>query len=473
MSAMSFKRHWNTGAPLRKLLSGLMVIALAAAIFINTAQVQSASGPFVSSPSTAQEARRAQDAATETTIFLPAIYYQYPYPSIFGIESNSMSTTRIPFIARAGAYFMRVQPFSWADIEPLRTNPPTYHWETVNEEALIQASVLDLRAIATIKYTPSWAQKVPGVSCGPVAQANLDEFAQFLGSLVSRYSAPPYNIKYWEIGNEVDVDPSLVPPDSYYGCWGNKKDKYYGGGYYAQMLQYAYPAIKAADPQAQVMIGGLLVNCDPTNPQPGMDCKPAMFLEGILSAGGGPYFDIVSFHAFAFYMNGLITENIGNWQPRGGIILGKASFLREVMANYGVNKPLIISEAALLCPEGQVGCEPESDAFRDAQATYVASGLTYFTGGPKPAYYAYQFLATELKGASLVGSLDYQYAGLSGFEFSNPLKKIWVLWAPDQTDHLITLPANVTQVYDKFGSTVIPSGNQIIVNGTVIIEMTP
>jgi hypothetical protein len=495
---MSLK-PWNTGAVFRRLLTGLMVLALLTAIFIDTAQVQGASNLFIASPSTVQEAGDAQAAATETTIFLPTVYYQYPYPSVFGIESNSLAMTRIPYIAKAGAYFMRVQPFSWADIEPVRTDPPTYHWEIVNEAGLKLASVNNLRAIATVKYTPSWAQKIPGVTCGPVAQPYFDEFAQFLGSLVARYSAPPYNIKYWEIGNEVDVDPSMVLPDSYFGCWGDQSNQYYGGQYYGQMLQYVYPAIKAADPQAQVLLGGLLVNCDPTNPQPGMDCKPAMFLEGILSAGGGPYFDIVSFHAFAFYMNGLITENIGNWQPRGGIVLGKINFLREVMANYGVNKPLILTEAALLCPEGEVGCEPESDAFRDAQATYVAmlytrtwnvnllgtvwftlegpgwrnSALTYLNGSPKPSYYAYQFLATELRGASLVRSLDGQYAGLNGYEFSNVLKKIWVLWASDQTDHLITLPANVIQVYDKFGSPITPAGNQIIVNGTVIIEITP
>jgi hypothetical protein len=498
MNAMPFPPQQITGAVFRKLLAGLLVLALLAAIFVNPAQVQSASGSLVSSPPAVQEAGIAQDSATGTTIFLPAIYHQYPYPSIFGIETSSMGSSSSPAIAQAGAYFVRVAPFSWADIEPLRTDPPTYHWETVNEAVLKQASVSGLRAIATVKYTPSWAQKIPGVACGPMAQPYLDEFAQFLGNLVARYSAPPYNIQYWEIGNEVDVDPSLVPPDSIYGCWGDQHNKYYGGQYYGQMLQYVYPAIKAADPQAQVMLGGLLVNCDPTNASLGIDCKPSMFLEGILKFAGGSYFDIVSFHAFAFYMNGQITEDLGNWQPRGGVVLGKVSFLREVMARYGVDKPLILSEASLLCPEGQVGCSPASDAFKDAQATYVGMlytrtwaanllGTVWFTleapgwrnsgltnaSAPRPAYKAYQFLATELRGASLVGSLDQQYAGLNGYEFSTALKKIWVLWAPDQADHLITLPANVIQVYDKLGSPVTPAGNQVTVNGTVIIEMTP
>ena len=38
-------------------------------------------------------------------------------------------------------------------------------------------------------------------------------------------------------------------------------DPYYGGGYYAEMLKIVYPQIKAADPEAQILIGGLLLFC--------------------------------------------------------------------------------------------------------------------------------------------------------------------------------------------------------------------
>ena len=71
------------------------------------------------------------------------------------------------------------------------------------------------------------------------------------------------------------------------------------------MLKVAYPQIKAADPQAQVLVGGLLLDCDP---RPGAGCSltaqnaiPPKFLEGILRNNGGPYFDGVSFHAYDFY----------------------------------------------------------------------------------------------------------------------------------------------------------------------------
>jgi hypothetical protein len=54
------------------------------------------------------------------------------------------------------------------------------------ETALATASASGVNVIATVKYTPSWAQKYSGVSCGPVHPNNLDEFAQFMAAAVAR-----------------------------------------------------------------------------------------------------------------------------------------------------------------------------------------------------------------------------------------------------------------------------------------------
>lgn len=432
------------------------------------------------------------------TIYLPLIARNYPrWPSIFGIETNSLDTTKITNAQNANVYWVRNFSFSWARIEPVRTTTPTYDWSVVNETGLMNASANGLTVVATVKFTPSWAQKYPGVSCGPVAVNAMDEFAQFMHNLVKRYSVPPYNIKYWEIGNEVDIDPDLVTPDSIFGCWGDESDTYYGGGYYADMLRQVYPAIKAADSQATVVIGGLLLDCDPTNPPPGKTCRPSRFLEGILRNAGGAYFDAVSFHAFAIYLPGQIYEMSPNWSARGGVLLGKISFLREVLANYGVNKPLMLTESSLVCPEYVLECNPVSNGFLEAQADYVAwlylrgwahqlmgimwytledsqwrsSGL-YLNSTPKPAYYALQFATRELDESNLVGAVS-QYPSLIGYDFRSPGKRVWVLWSPTRTDTLINLPAGALSVFDKYGAAVAPVAGQITVNSPVYIELSP
>ena len=96
--------------------------------------------------------------------------------------------------------------------------------------------------------------------------------------------------------------------NSPFGCWGDLDDPYYGGRYYSEMLKVAYPTIITADPNAQVMVGGLLLECDPVNPPEVTsgsgelkDCTSDKFLEGILENDGGEYFDGVSVHAYDFY----------------------------------------------------------------------------------------------------------------------------------------------------------------------------
>jgi hypothetical protein len=431
-------------------------------------------------------------------LYLPLITRNYPrLPSIFGVEMTSLDTTKVNNANNANAYWARYFSFSWASIEPVRTATPTYNWSAVDEAGLINASANGLKVVATVKFTPSWAQKYLGVSCGPMAANSIDEFAQFMHNLVARYSVPPYNIKYWEIGNEVDIDPDLVPPDSIFGCWGDEADSYYGGGYYADMLRQVYPAMKSADGQATVIIGGLLLDCDPTNPPPGKTCKPSRFLEGILRNGGGGYFDAVSFHSFALYLPGQIYEMSVSWSARGGVLLGKISFLREVLATYGYNKPLYITESSLVCPEWVAECGVVSSGFLEAQADYVAwlylrswaqglpgvmwytledsgwrsSGL-YLSSTPKPAYYALQFATRELDEAQLVGSVS-QYPTLIGYDFRSPGKRIWVLWSPTRTDTVITLPAGVVNVFDKYGNPRTPVAGQLTVNSPVYIELTP
>ncbi|MCK4827856.1 hypothetical protein KA005_69650, partial [bacterium] len=197
----------------------------------------------------------------------------------------------------SGLQLVRYNALLWQKVEP---NSGDRQWDAVAEleSKLINAADFGLSTILIVRGTPSWAQKVPGAACGPVRQDKLADFASFLSDAVSRYSSPPFNVKFWELGNEPDVDPSLVRPNSVFGCWGDNSDPYYGGGYYAEMLKVVYPAIKAADPEAKVLIGGLLLDCDPTYPPEGKDCKPGKYLEGILRNGGGEYFDIVSFHGY-------------------------------------------------------------------------------------------------------------------------------------------------------------------------------
>lgn len=425
-------------------------------------------------------------------------------PSMVGVETNMAGDPRVGDSAKnANVQWARTSAFNWRDIEPVRTNPPTYKWEMVKNANIYALNNRGIKIIATVKFQPSWAQKYPGWQCGPIAEEALDEFVQFMQEAVRKYSVAPYRVDIWEIGNEPDIYWQWISQDSIYGCWGEENDTYYGGGYFATMLERVYPAIKAIDPSAKVMIGGLLLDCDPTNPPPGKTCKSSHFFEGILrnngKMNGANYFDIVSFHGYPGY-NGTLTvdENVEAWKVRGGVVLGKVSFLREVMANYGVNKPIFHSEGALLCPESYAGCNPPGTNFYEAQSDYVVwlyvrnwaaglmgtiwfplegpgwrySSLLDSNQNPKPAYYALKFLTEELAGVNFVQQIS-NYSELRTYEFAGTGKKIWVMWAPDDIPHTVTLPASTTRVVDKYGNQLYPVGGQLTIKSPVYVEMLP
>lgn len=438
-----------------------------------------------------------------TKTYFPLISNKFPRsPSIFGIETHSFRNLAVMQKAReTGNYWVRIPAFNWDKIEPVKTEPvATYDWSEVDEQSLQNIASYGMSAIAMVKYTPEWAQKESGVSCGPIRQDALDEFADFLSAAVQRYSQDPYYVKYWELGNEPDIDSDLVPPDSIFGCWGDSADEYYGGSYYADMLNVAYPAITTADPNARVLIGGLLLDCDPTNPPDGKDCKPAKFLEGILRNGNGANFDIISYHGYPYYYRSqIIDENFISWDKRGGVVLGKANFLREVLAAYGVDKPLIHTEGSLICPEWNIiDCDTPNDEFYEKQADYVVwlyvrnwandlmgtiwysfPGESWRYGGmlgspsdPKPAYRAYDFI-TEILSEATYTSPIYEYPDLNGYAFSKAGKTIWVLWSSDYTSHTISLPASLINVYDKYGKIITPTGNDLTITSPVYVEFQP
>lgn len=422
-----------------------------------------------------------------TQVALPTATFTLPATAqipVWGMVMEQIAPDGLNQVAQAGTSWVRsYSAVSWVAVEPVEGKR---NWNALTklEEELRNITGKGMQTILSVRFTPSWAQKVAGYSCGPIKPEKLGAFASFVHDLVVRYSVPPYNVKYWEIWNEPDIDPSLVSPDSPFGCWGDQNDAYYGGGYYAEMLKAAYPQVKAADPQAQVLVGGLVLDCDP---RPGAGCAavgssdlPPKFLEGILRNDGGLYFDGVSFHAYDYYQGQ--SGQYGNsnwhsaWNTNGPVSGVKVAYLRNLLAQYGhPDKFLVNTEIALLC--GRSGEEPpcQADDFANTKSYYIAQSYTtalaeglraniWFSlfgwrasgllnpgnQAPLPAFEAYRFSAQELGSARFLRQLQ-EYPGVSGYEFEREGQRIWVLWSLDGTDHDVSLDASPRAVFDVFG----------------------
>jgi len=444
---------------------------------------------------------RVKNENAVTVVYLPLTVNNYPWITSFGTQVSDFNNPGETNLAiDAGLQWARMDAFHWGKIEPQNTNAAGYQWSAVDEASLITASENGIQVIGIIRDTPDWAQKNPPYSCGAINQTALPEFVNFVRELVKRYSVQPYNVKYWEIWNEPDVEPSLVSANSVFGCWGNDQDAYYGGGYYSQMLNKVYPAIKSVDSTAKVGIGGLLLDCDPTKDR---KCRSGKFFEGLIRSGlpnYGANFDFVSFHGYTPYSStgGLsLDENHPKWSHRGGIVLGKLDYLRDVMEKYGIDKPILHTEGALTCSElNPTDCDPPGSDFFEAQADYVVwlfvrnwandvdatiwyqfegpgwrySGLLDGTQSPKPAYNALKFLTQELRFATYQGRV-LENTDTAGYEFSKDDMKVWVLWSPDENPHTVSLPTNAMRAFDKYGVEIPITANQITVNSPVYIEL--
>jgi hypothetical protein len=244
------------------------------------------------------------------------------------------------------------------------------------------------------------------------------------------------------------------------GTWGH-----YGADY-AAMLKAVYPAVKAADPGSQVVFGGLAYS----------SWVPfGQFIEGLLDdvlrAGGGDYFDILNYHYY--------EVTAPQWNPYGSDILGKTSYLRQKLAEYGVtDKPIICSEA------GAFG-QPADPAQMETQAQYVAklyarglagglpaviwyslhegtdqTGLVH-AGVAKPAYAAFQTMSRLLTGQRFSRAVSAEEVSpdpaapvpaFEGYAFhlQGRSDDLWVIWL-NQGSASIAVRAQSVEVVDKFG----------------------
>lgn len=416
--------------------------------------------------------------------------------SIFGVELATFNTAGgLPQAKTLGARWLRRNALLWASVE---TSEGARNWSAIAEleQELRDASAQGFEVILIVRSAPGWAQKNPGQQCGPVLPSKYAAFGAFLRDAVARYSVAPFNVKYWEIWNEPDADPSLFAgnPNTEFGCLGDQTDEFYGGGAYGELLKAVYPQLKQANPAAQMLVGGLLLDCDPVNPPAGKTCTPSKFLEGALRAGAGAFFDGVSYHGYDYY-GGLEKFSNSNWgaawNTTGPVSIVKARFIKNALAQYGATgKFLINTESAVI----GFGMTKTNDDFEYTKAIYAVkayalgmaeglraniwysmkgwllSGLVDDTMVPHQAYKTIQFLIPKLQNATFTAERA-SAPGVKVYEFNNQGRLILIAWSADGATRNLTLEAVPAAVYDVTGVALGRTQNQSVTSAPIIVEL--
>ena len=159
----------------------------------------------------------------------------------------------------AGVRIVRID-FAWEDIEPRQGE-----FSFAKHERILDA--LDrhhLKTLAILHYNPAWRSSAPWNSA-PIQE----DYLTYARATIHHFKT---RVKYWEIWNEPDSKTYWIPQD--------------GMVAYSRLLKAVYPVIKAEDPSAQVLLGGMTEN-------------GPFSLRRVYQNAGKDCFDIVNIHPFA------------------------------------------------------------------------------------------------------------------------------------------------------------------------------
>lgn len=241
---------------------------------------------------------------------------------------------------------------SWNNIQP--DSPYTYSWHRFDRVAKA-AKARGLKVLPVLAYTPKWARAAgcTGQNCAP---ADPEIFASFAKLAAERYSA--MGIHTWEVWNEENI-----------GFWRPAPDP----KAYTTLLRATSQALRAADPKAYVIMGGLAVS--KTEPERHR-LSQTDFLAAVCKLGGNKYVDAVGYHPFNY-------PTLPSATPGTGTAFERISSYREnlvgILDKYGTpDVPIWLTETGAptsgpgAASDGKVN-PPNTTHVTEARQTEIAT----------------------------------------------------------------------------------------------------
>jgi hypothetical protein len=259
----------------------------------------------------------------------------------WGISATDQERT-VGLMRDLGARWARLH-VSWRDFEQLKG---VYNdWNLIATGAAIdQARAAGAQVIVMVHEAPSWAS---GSSSSNVAR-NPADYADFIRFLAGHYRG---KVAAYEIWNE----------QNYARFWSTGPS----ATAYAALLKAAYPAVKAGDPEARVVYGGLSRN-------------DYFFVDETYRAGVKGSFDALAVHPYPDCGRSPDwLETYADGRIRRGAFLGYRE-VRATMAAYGDLKPIWFTEFGWTTATSV--CDPSKGSYfggvsETTQAAYLTRAL--------------------------------------------------------------------------------------------------
>jgi hypothetical protein len=230
--------------------------------------------------------------------------------SPFGVNSHVATRyglyhrlhTPLDLIANHNVSWVR-EEFRWDVIQP---TPRRWDWGFA-DELVEKAQQRGLNVVGLLAYSVGWASPGSGAGFSQPAWAmpsNLDAYRGYITAVVSRYRG---RVRAWEVWNEPNHGHFWQPAPN--------------PGDYGMLLRIAAEAIRAADPGARVVFGGVS----------GADVG---FLEAAVDVAGWDAFDVLAAHTYVAPKS----------PERGRLVEGEIAKLQAFIARRGGGKPIWLTE---------------------------------------------------------------------------------------------------------------------------------
>lgn len=238
----------------------------------------------------------------------------------------------VQMAAEAGFGWLR-QEFPWEDIEihgkgdfeDRRHEPYRSAWDKYDHIVTLAAQY-DLGLIVRLSNPPEWTRTLTDTVGTYAPPDDPQDFADFAAQVAQRYGE---QVRYYQLWNEPNVYPE----------WGTYP---INPEAYAELLRAGAQAVRAADPDAVILLGALAgtIDLQPNAPPPTNSLNDLLFLQRLYAAGAAADFDIVTVQGYGLY-SGPTDRRM---HPRV-INISRHQFIRDLMVKNGdAHKPIWIAE---------------------------------------------------------------------------------------------------------------------------------
>ena len=252
--------------------------------------------------------------------------------SHFKLHNGSTMDRELSDLAAAGVKSLRFD-FAWADLEPARDA-----WNFAQADlAVAKAQSYGIQVLGILGACPTWANGNRPFNYPPT---DIEAWKNYVSNVCTRYKG---QVTAWEIWNEENIHGFWLPsPDA---------------NAYVALVKQTTPQIRAADPAATVVMGGV-AGLDPN------------YLDNCFKAGVADYVDAVAYHPYPEALTFM------NYTPQESNCRYIVSWLRWLISTY-TTKPIQI----WLTEFGWTSCTGTPPGVSEAtQAAYLLRSMVSYGG---------------------------------------------------------------------------------------------